>query len=452
MSLETIILAAGKGTRMNSDLPKVLHMVGGKPMLQHVINAAKSAGSSREVVVIGSGAELVEQTIKNVEFVMQEEQLGTGHAVLSAKENFAQSEGTVLILCGDTPLLTGKLLQKFTAAHEDSNCAATVLIAEMPNATGYGRVIREADGTFKKIVEEKDANDFEKKIREVNTGVYCFDVKKLFEALTKITNDNAQGEYYLPDALTILKDAGETIRVFTADYADETLGINSREQLAAADRIFHMKKNRALMAGGVTIVAPNSTFIDIDVKIGKDTIIKPNTYLEGNTTIGEDCVIGPEVRFTDMKVGNKVTAQFSYCHEAEICDGVTLGPYVHIRPGTTIGSGVKIGNFVEVKNSNVGEGSKLPHLQYIGDTDMGSNVNVGCGTVTCNYDGKNKYRTTIGDNAFIGCNTNLVAPVNIGEGAYTGAGSTITKDVPKDNLAVARAHQTNIEVWQDKRK
>ena len=452
MSLETIILAAGKGTRMRSKLPKVLHKVGGKAMLQHVVDAAKGAGSKREVVVIGSGAQLVEQTISGVEFVMQEEQLGTGHAVLSAKKNFEKSTGTVLILCGDTPLLTSELFKKFTAAHEDSKCAATVLTAKMPDATGYGRIIRDLDGSLEKIVEEKDANEFEKKINEVNAGVYCFDVQKLFGALEKIGNDNSQGEYYLPDALTILKDEGEKIGAFRADYADETLGINSRVQLAAADRIFRMKKNHELMEAGVTIIDPNTTFIDYDVKIGQDTIIYSNTYIEGKTTIGEDCAIGPNIRFTDMKVGNKVTAQFSYCHEAEICDGVTLGPYVHLRPGTTIGENVKIGNFVEVKNSNIGEGSKLPHLQYIGDTDMGSGVNVGCGTVTCNYDGKQKFRTTIGDNAFIGCNTNLVAPVNVEESAYIAAGSTITKDVPKDNLAIARARQTNIEVWNDKRK
>ena len=452
MHLETIILAAGKGTRMKSKMPKVLHKVGGKPMLQHVIDAAKKAGSSREVVVIGSGAELVTEVISGVEFVLQEEQLGTGHAVLSAKKNFEQAEGTVLILCGDTPLLTSKLLQDLTEAHEKSNCAATVLTAKMPDATGYGRIIREEDGGFGKIVEEKDANEFEKKIREVNAGVYCFDVQKLFGALEKVSNDNAQGEYYLPDVLTILKDAGEKVSAFTAQYADETLGINSRVQLAAADKIFRMKKNRELMDSGVTIIDPNTTFIDYDTQIGQDTIIHPNTYIEGKTTIGEDCAIGPNIRFVDMKVGNKVTAQFSYCHEAEICDGVTLGPYVHIRPGTTIGENVKIGNFVEIKNSNVGKDSKLPHLQYIGDTDMGSGVNIGCGTVTCNYDGKNKFRTKIGDNVFIGCNTNLVAPVKVGDGAYIAAGSTITKDVPKNNLAVARARQTNIEVWNDRRK
>ncbi|MBR4153297.1 MAG: bifunctional UDP-N-acetylglucosamine diphosphorylase/glucosamine-1-phosphate N-acetyltransferase GlmU [Selenomonadaceae bacterium] len=452
MNLETLILAAGKGTRMKSKLPKVLHKVCGKPMVQYVIESAKEVGSMREIVVIGSGAELVEKTITGVEFVIQKEQLGTAHAVLSAKEKFTESKGNVLILCGDTPLLTAESLKKFTDAHENSNCAATVLTAEMPDATGYGRVIREADGSLKKIVEDKDANDDEKKIREVNAGVYCFDIQKLFGALEEVGNDNAQGEYYLPDVLPILKAKGEQVGAFKAEYCIETIGINNRSQLAAADKALRMRKEQALMEAGVTIIDPNTTFIDGDVVIGQDTIIYPNTYIEGKTVIGEDCEIGPNVRFSNMTVGNGVKVQFSYCHEAEILDGVTLGPYVHIRPGTTIGENVKIGNFVEVKNSNIGDGSKLPHLQYIGDTDMGSGVNVGCGTVTCNYDGKKKYRTTIGDNAFIGCNTNLVAPVNVGEGAYIGAGSTITKDVPRNNLAVARAKQVNIEVWNDKRK
>jgi len=452
MSLETLILAAGKGTRMKSKLPKVLHRVCGKPMLQHVIDAAKGAGSSREVVVIGSGAELVEQTISGVEFVLQEKQLGTGHAVLSAKESFAKSKGTILILCGDTPLLTSELLKNFVAKHESSHCAATVLTAEMPDPTGYGRIIREDDGTFKKIVEDKDATPDVKKIRETNAGCYCFDVEKLFDALDKVGNNNAQGEYYLPDVLTIFKNAGEKIGIFPAEYADETIGINTRIQLAAADKSLRMRKERELMDNGVTIVDPNTTFIDTDVEIGQDTIIYPNTYLEGKTVIGEDCNIGPDVRFVNMTVGNNVTVHFSYCHDAKIYNDVTLGPYVHIRPGTKISNGVKVGNFVEIKNSNIGEGSKLPHLQYIGDSDVGKGVNIGCGTVTCNYDGKNKHRTKIGNNAFIGCNTNLVAPVTVEDGAYIAAGSTITKDVPKNNLAVARSRQINLANWKDKRK
>lgn len=452
MKLETLILAAGKGTRMKSKLPKVLHKVGGKAMLQHVIDAAKKAGSSCEVVVIGAGAEQVREAISGVEFVLQEEQLGTGHAVLSARKNFSDSEGCILILCGDTPLLTGNQLKKFAEAHESFNCAATVLTAEMPDPKGYGRVILEDDGTFQRIVEDKDATDEQKKICVVNGGVYCFDVKKLFGALDRVGNDNAQGEYYLPDVLTILKGDGEKVCTFPAEYADETIGINSRVQLAAADKAMRMRKDRELMESGVTIIDPNTTYIDADVEIGQDTIIYPNTYLEGKTVIGSDCNIGPDVRFVNMIVGDNVTVHFSYCHDAEIGSDVTLGPYVHIRPGTKVSDRVKIGNFVEIKNSNVGKGTKLPHLQYIGDSDVGANVNIGCGTVTCNYDGKNKFRTKIGDNAFIGCNTNLVAPVTVESGVYIAAGSTITKDVPKDNLAIARAKQTNIPNWNDKRK
>ena len=450
--METIILAAGKGTRMKSKLPKVLHKVCGKEMLRHVIDAAKSAGSTREVAVIGNGAELVQEKISGVEFVLQSEQLGTGHAVLCAKEKFSKSKGSLMILCGDTPLITADLLKKLSDAHEKSKAAATVLTAEMPDATGYGRIIREEDGSFKKIVEHKDATDSEKNIREVNAGIYCFDVQKLFSALAEVKNENSQGEYYLPDALTILKNSGEKISVYEADDFTLTLGINSRVQLAEAETILRQRKNFELMDNGVTILDPATTFIDSEVEIGQDTIIYPNTYLEGKTKIGTDCEIGPNTRFTNMLIGDKVQVQFSCCHDSEICDGVILGPYVHIRPGSKISAKVKIGNFVEVKNSTIGEGSKLPHLQYIGDTDMGSGCNMGCGTITVNYDGKTKFRTTIGDNVFVGCNSNLVAPVTLEDGSYIAAGSTITKNVPKNNLAVARSRQTNIENWADKRK
>ena len=450
--METIILAAGKGTRMKSKLPKVLHKVSGKPMLEHVIEAAKAAGSTREVVVIGSGAELVQQTFSEVEFVMQEEQLGTGHAVLCAKEKFADSTGTVMILCGDTPLFTGELLKNLIDAHEKFNAAATVLTAIMPDPKGYGRIIRADNVDFEKIVEDKDATLEQQKIREVNTGIYCFNVQKLFDALEKVTNDNAQGEYYLPDVLEILRaDGGKICAVVAEDYR-QTLGINSRIQLADAEKILRQRKNAELMLAGVTIIDPATTYVDFDVEVGQDTIIYPNTYLEGKTKIGADCVIGPNVRFTNMTVGDNVTAQFSYCHDAEISDGVTFGPYVHVRPNTKISAGVKIGNFVEIKNSTIGEGTKLPHLQYIGDTDLGAGCNVGCGTITVNYDGKKKHRTTIGDGVFIGCNSNLVAPVKVEDGAYIAAGSTITEDVPKNNLAIARARQVNKSDWKDKRK
>ena len=450
--METIILAAGKGTRMKSKLPKVLHKVCGKEMLRHVIDAAKAAGSKREVVVIGNGAELVKEKISGVEFVLQEKQLGTGHAVLSAKELFKDTLGTVMILCGDTPLVTSELLKEISDMHKKSLTAATILSAEIPDAAGYGRIIRETDGSFKKIVEHKDASEEEKNIREVNAGIYCFDIQKLFDALSKVKNDNAQGEYYLPDVLTVLKNSGKKISVVKVEDFTSTLGINSRIQLAEAEKILRQRKNLELMESGVTILDPATTYIDSEVEIGQDTIIYPNTYIEGKTKIGSDCEIGPSTRFSNMIVGDKVQAQFSYCHDSEICDGVILGPYVHIRPGSKISAKVKIGNFVEVKNSTVGEGSKLPHLQYIGDTDMGKGCNMGCGTITVNYDGKTKFRTKIGDNVFVGCNSNLVAPVELEDGVYVAAGSTITENVPKNNLAVARSRQKNIENWSDKRK
>ncbi len=452
MDLITIILAAGKGTRMKSDLPKVLHKVCGKPMLQHVIDAAKGVGSTRELVVIGSGAELVRQSIADVEFVMQTEQLGTGHAVLCTRDALAGIDGTVLILCGDTPLLTTEMLSRLVEEHSKAAVKATVLTAMMPDAAGYGRIIRAEDGAVEKIVEHKDATEDELKICEVNTGIYCFDLKTLFAALEQVTNDNAQGEYYLTDVLEIIRRGGDKINAAIAEDFTETLGINSRQQLAVAEKILRRRKNDRLMSEGVTLMDPSSTFIDADVEIGRDTVIYPFTWIEGATKIGAGCTLGPNSRLQNVTMGDRVTAQFIYAHDCEIGDEVTIGPYVHIRPGTKISSKVKIGNFVEIKNSNIGVSSKLPHLQYIGDCDMGAGVNVGCGTVTCNYDGKKKFRTTIGDNVFVGCNTNLVAPVEVEEGAYIGAGSTITKRVPKDNLAIARARQVNFADWADKRK
>ena len=451
--LISVILAAGKGTRMKSALPKVLHKVGGKPMVQHVLDAAKEAGTTRNVIVIGFGGEKVKETIgEQAEIVVQAEQLGTGHAVRQAEGVLSGVEGTVLVLCGDTPLLTGSLLKKLCKEHEVSGAKATVLTAIMPDATGYGRIIRDKAGNVAKIVEHKDATEEERKVQEVNSGIYCFDKKALFDALTKVGCDNAQGEYYLPDVLEILKDQGEKIWATAADDYEETLGINSRVQLAGAEKILRRRKNVELMDNGVTLLDPDSTFVDADVVIGKDTVIYPFTWLEGKTTIGENCIIGPSSRFSDVKVGNNVTAQFTYAHECEVADDVTMGPYVHLRPDTKLSEKVKIGNFVEVKNSNIGVGSKLPHLSYIGDCDMGSGVNMGCGTITVNYDGKNKYRTNIGDNVFVGCNSNLVAPVSVSDGAYVAAGSTITKEVPEDNLAVGRARQKNIAGWPDKRK
>lgn len=451
--LTTIILAAGKGTRMKSSLPKVLHKAGGKAMLAHVLDAAKEAGAGRSIVVVGFGGAAVEEALAGeAEFVTQAEQLGTGHAVLQTEPLLRGEKGTVLVLCGDTPLLTGTLLKKLVEEHAAAGAKATVLTAVMPDATGYGRVIRAADGTVAKIVEHKDATKEELGVREINSGIYCFSAPDLFAALHEVGNDNAQGEYYLPDVLEILKRKGEKIFAVAADSYEETLGVNSRAQLAASEKILRRRKNEALMAEGVTLMDPETTYVDVDVVVGRDTVIYPGTWLEGRTVIGEGCEIGPNSRFQNVKIGAHVTAHFCYAHECEIADGVTLGPYVHIRPDTKLAAGVKIGNFVEVKNSMVGEGTKLPHLSYIGDSDIGAGVNMGCGTITVNYDGKKKFRTTVGDGAFVGCNSNLVAPVRVGDNAYVGAGSTITKDIPEGDLAIARAHQKNITGWADKRR
>ena len=450
--LVTVILAAGKGTRMKSKLPKVLHKAAGKSMVQHVIDAAKAAGAKRNIVVTGFGGEMVREAIGDqAEFAEQKEQLGTGHAVMQTAELLKDETGTVMVLCGDTPLLTGDLLKKLFDAHIEAKAKATVLTAIMPDATGYGRIIRMADGSVQKIVEHKDATEEERQVKEVNSGIYCFDAKALFESLKKVTNDNAQGEYYLPDVLEILQKQGEKIWAVAADDYESTLGINSRQQLAGAEKILRRRKNEELMAEGVTLMDPDTTYVDADVKVGRDTVIYPMTWLEGNTVIGEECEIGPSIRFQNVKAGNHVTGQFTYAHDCELEDGVILGQFTHIRPNTHLAEGVKIGNFVEVKNSTVGKGSKLPHLSYIGDTDMGSGCNMGCGTITVNYDGKTKFRTKIGNDAFIGCNSNLVAPVEVEDGAYVGAGSTITKKVPSNTLAIARARQTNIEGWKDKR-
>lgn len=451
--LVTVILAAGKGTRMKSKLPKVLHKAAGKSMVQHVIDAAKAAGAKRNIVVTGFGGDVVRQALGDqAEFAEQKEQLGTGHAVLQTADLLKDEQGTVMVLCGDTPLLTGELLKNLYESHVQAQAKATVLTAIMPDATGYGRIIRAEDGSVLKIVEHKDATEAEREVKEVNSGIYCFDARALFASLQQVTNDNAQGEYYLPDVLEILQKQGEKIWAVAADDYESTLGINSRQQLSGAEKILRRRKNEALMAEGVTIMDPETTYVDCDVKIGRDTVIYPQTWIEGTTVIGEDCEVGPCVRLQNVQMGNNVMGQFGYYHDCVIDDGVILGQFNHIRPDSHLQEGVKMGNFVEVKNSVIGQGSKLPHLSYIGDTDMGSGVNMGCGTITVNYDGKTKFRTKIGNDAFVGCNSNLVAPVEVEDGAYIGAGSTITKTVPKDNLAIARARQTNIAGWADKRK
>lgn len=446
-----VILAAGKGTRMRSKLPKVLHKVGGKPMLQHVLDAAVEAGAADKVVIVGHEAELVEAMVAGQgKIALQAEQLGTGHAVMQAQEALAGFTGTAMILCGDTPLLDGAELKKFYEAHQASGAAATVLTAVMDDPFGYGRIVRDEHGNVQAIVEQKDATEEQKLIKEINTGIYCIECPLMFDVLSTLTNNNAQGEYYLTDVLWKLREAGKKVGGVITDDCDMVMGINSRKQLSVAEGVMRQRILDKLMDEGVTIMDPASTFIEAGVKIGRDTIIYPYTWLEGTTEIGEDCEIGPNSRFTNVKIGNDCHLQFVYGHDCVVNNSVTAGPYVHLRPDTVLSDKVKIGNFVEVKNSNIGEGTKLPHLTYIGDSDIGSGVNMGCGCITVNYDGHKKHRTIVGDNAFVGCNTNLVAPVTVGPNTYIGAGSTITKEVPEGDLGIGRARQTNLKGWATK--
>ena len=449
--LLAVILAAGKGTRMKSALPKVLHNIGGKPMVEHVMAAAHMAGAKRKVVVVGFGAESVETALgAQAEYVVQAEQLGTGHAVMQTAACLQDFDGTVMVLCGDTPLLTGQTLTKLFAEHQAQQASATVLTACMADPTGYGRVMRDHSGQVLKIVEQKDAAPSELAVNEVNTGIYCFERTALFDALRSINCNNMQGEYYLTDVIGILAKDQAKVWAVQVDNAEETLGINSRMQLAEAEKILRKRTLVNLMDNGVTIMDMDSTFIDSQVCIEPDTVIYPFTWIEGATTIGRGCEIGPSSRIQNSSIGENTILHFIYAHDCQIGNHVTVGPYVHLRPSTVLADGVKIGNFVEVKNSNVGECSKIPHLSYIGDTDMGAGVNIGSGTITVNYDGKKKHRTIIEDRAFIGCNTNLVAPVTVGKGAYVAAGSTITKNVPSEALGVGRARQSNIEGWANK--
>lgn len=451
-NLKAVILAAGEGTRMKSKLPKVLHEVLNKTMIDYVIDTAKGCGAEEVCVVVGHKAEEVKASIKKdgVSFALQSQQKGTGHAVMMAGD-FVEADKDILILYGDTPLIQGDTLEKLVAKHRNDDFGATVISARVENPDGYGRIIRDENGNFIKIVEHKDATDEERLVKEINTGIYIFKGVDLKNSLGKLDNNNIQGEYYLPDCLALILNVGGKVGAVIAEDDREFFGVNSRVQLAEATKIMKETINRRHMENGVTLVDPENTYIGADVKIGMDTIILPGCVLEGDTEIGEDCKIGPNSRISDMRLGNGVVFQTSTGMQSVIGNDTTVGPFAYIRPNSTIGDHVKVGDFVEIKNSNIGNGTKIPHLSYIGDTDAGEKVNFGCGSIMVNYDGKKKHRTVVEDHVFVGCNVNLVAPVTIKAGSYIAAGSTITKDVPEDVLAVARARQQIIEGWKKKR-
>lgn len=453
MDLAAVILAAGKGTRMKSKLPKVLHHVCGSTMLSYVIDAAEGAGVKKIIVVVGYGADNVAREVEGrAQVAHQAEQLGTAHALLQAGPFLSDFKGRLLVLCGDTPLIEPGTLSRLIQSHRSAGTAATVLTAEMEDPTGYGRVVRDNQGGVVRIIEQKDASPEEKQVREVNTGIYCFEAEGLFEDLSRLSPDNAQGEYYLTDIIETNVRDGRRVGAVKLENPLEIMGINDRVQLAEAERYMRGRILNSLMLSGVTVVDPQSTFVDRKAQVGRDTVIYPFTVIEGSTVIGEDCVIGPGARLVDAAVGSGVSIQYSVVTGSSMADGCSIGPFSHLRPGNSLGREVKVGNFSEVKKSVLGDGSKVSHLSYVGDADIGKNVNIGAGTITCNYDGINKWPTTIEDGVFIGSNTNLVAPVKIGAGAVTGAGSTITKDVPAGALAVERAGQKIIPGWSGRNK
>lgn len=446
-----LILAAGEGKRMKSKLPKVLHKVCGKPMIDYIIQSVNGAEAKDTVVVVGHKADIVKGHLGNtVKTAFQDKQLGTGHAVMCCEEFLTGKEGSVIVLAGDGPLITKETIAKVFKYHNENGSSATILTADAPDPTGLGRIVRDENGEIRKIVEHKDASDGEREITEVNSSNYCFEINDLLSALKKIGNNNAQGEYYLTDAIEILKNEGKKVLAYKTDFK-EFMAVNSRDQLAQASSAMKERILSNLLSEGVTIIEPNSTYIESDVVIGRDTIVYPGAFIEGNTVIGEDCIIGHNTRLLNAKIGNNVEIQSSVIIDSEVGDSTSVGPFAYIRPGSVIGQEVKIGDFVEIKKSTIGNGTKISHLTYVGDSEVGEKCNFGCGTVTVNYDGNTKYKTIVKDNAFIGCNTNLVAPVTVGKCAYTAAGSTITKDVPDGALAIGRSKDVIKEGWVDKK-
>lgn len=444
----SLILAAGKGTRMKSEKPKVLHEVNGMPMLKRVLKLLRNTGVDKNIFILGHKKDEVLKSMGDIEYVEQKEQLGTGHAVLIAKEKIEEYKDDVLITYGDTPLLREETINKMKEIFYEKELDCILLSCKMKNPFAYGRIIKK-DGNVVDIIEEKEATEEQKKIKEVNCGVYIFKYESLLKSLEKIDNNNIKGEYYLPDTIKFLSAEGYKVESYQIEDEDEVLGVNSKAQLAQAGIILRYRKNMELMDDGVILIDPDTTYIEEEVEIGEDTVIYPNVIIQGNTKIGRSCKVLGNTRIENSIIADNVKIEASLIEQSKLDDGVTIGPFAHIRPNTHLKKNVHIGNFVEIKKSVLEEGVKAGHLTYLGDAEIGKNTNIGAGTITCNYDGKNKHKTIIGENAFIGSNSTIVAPVEIGEKAFTAAGSTITKKVPEKTLAFGRARQTNKEGWKE---
>jgi len=437
---------------MKSDKPKVAHEILGVPMVRLVADAARRAGCERIIAVTGHKAEQVEALVEGADCVRQDQQLGTGHAVQCASSALAGFEGSLVVLSGDTPLMTPDTIAGLVAMRETSGSAVTLLTTHLSDPTGYGRIVRDRDGEVASIVEEKDCTPEQRAITEINTGTYCFDSAVLLAHLHRLTSENAQGEFYLTDMVSVFNNEGLTVSAMSTDDPLETIGVNSRVQLAEAAKVLQRRINHRHLLAGVTMTDPDLVWIGPDVEVGRDVEIAPMTFLMGSTTVGDRAILGPNTRITDSTVAEDAVIDSSILISAVVGAGASVGPVAYLRPGAVLEAGAKAGTSVEIKNSVVGAGSKVPHLSYIGDATIGAGVNVGAGSITCNYDGRRKHRTLIGDGAFIGSDTMLVAPVEIGEGAVTGAGSAIAKDVPAGALGIERCEQRNVEGFAERQR
>ena len=450
-----VVLAAGQGTRMKSARPKVLHGLAGRPLVEHVLDAAAITTPETTTLIVGHGAEAVKEALAGrpgIRFALQEPQLGTAHALQQAEPLLAGRSGTLVLLSGDVPLLRASTLERLLHAHQAARAAATVVTAVVDRPYGYGRVVR-TDGRIARIVEERDATPAERQIREINSGIYAFDLAPLFETLRTIAAKNAQGEYYLTDLVAIYRAQQLPVETLVVDDAGEVRGVNTRSELAEMSASMRQTKNEELMAAGVTLIDPATTYIDPGVMVGADTVIHPGVVIQGQTRIGAACEIHAYSRLVDAEIGDHVTVlNFCLIVGARVAHSAAIGPFAHIRPETVVGEKAKVGNFVELKKTTLGAGAKASHLSYLGDATIGPNVNIGAGTITCNYDGKKKHQTVIEEGAFIGSDSQLIAPVRIGKAAYVAAGSSITEDVPAGDLGIARGRQKNVAGWVARNK